>query len=120
MGSRELESLGMNERQAKLEKLYRRYTIDILYIFGRHAGEVKHWFGNRCLELSVSNSDVDIGVKPSYEVLSKPDAELLMILAGYRNRLVHFYHEVSSEELYNICKTGLADLERIAHAYPCG
>ena len=40
-------------------------------------------------------------------VKSRPreEADLLQILAGYRNRLVHFYHEVSVEELYEICAT---------------
>jgi len=32
-------------------------------------------------------------------------------MAGYRNRLVHGYAEVSAEEIYNIIKTRLADFE---------
>lgn len=50
-------------------------------------------------------------------VLSGEEAELLRVLAGYRNRLVHFYHEVSPDELYEVCAWRLADLERIAEAY---
>ncbi len=50
-------------------------------------------------------------------VLSKEEADLLRILAGYRNRLVHFYHEVESRELYTICVSQLSDLERVADAY---
>jgi uncharacterized protein YutE (UPF0331/DUF86 family) len=41
---------------------------------------------------------------------------LLNILAGYRNRLVHFYHEVSPDELYEICTHQLGDISRIANA----
>lgn len=50
-------------------------------------------------------------------VLSQEDAELLRVLAGYRNRLVHFYHEVGADELYEICRDHTSDLERLANAY---
>ncbi len=50
-------------------------------------------------------------------VLSPADAELLLQLAGYRNRMVHFYHEIAEAELYEICSTGLGDLERVAAGY---
>lgn len=50
-------------------------------------------------------------------VISSAEMELLNLLAGYRNRLVHFYHKVSPEELYTICTDRLVDLERIAQAY---
>ena len=51
------------------------------------------------------------------QVLSYQDAQLLGTLAGYRNRLVHFYHEVGSEELYLICRDQLGDLEKIVGAF---
>ncbi len=50
-------------------------------------------------------------------VLRDQEADLLRILAGYRNRLVHFYHEVSQEELYRICAHQVGDLEQILAAY---
>ena len=52
-----------------------------------------------------------------YGVLASQDADLLRVLAGYRNRLVHFYHEVSPDELYEICTFRLTDLERLATVY---
>jgi uncharacterized protein YutE (UPF0331/DUF86 family) len=45
---------------------------------------------------------------------------MMQILAGYRNRLVHFYHEVSAEELYEICANRLGDLELIQDTYRAG
>ncbi|MBC7225857.1 MAG: DUF86 domain-containing protein [Thermoflexales bacterium] len=51
------------------------------------------------------------------DVLSPDEVALLRTLAGYRNRLVHFYHEVSPEELYEICRQRLSDVEEIAAAY---
>jgi uncharacterized protein YutE (UPF0331/DUF86 family) len=50
-------------------------------------------------------------------ILRDQEADLLRVLAGYRNRLVHFYHEVSQEELYRICAHQLGDLEHILAAY---
>jgi uncharacterized protein YutE (UPF0331/DUF86 family) len=49
-------------------------------------------------------------------ILSRESARKLRILAGYRNRLVHFYHEVSAEELYLICSEELDDLVNVRDA----
>ncbi|MCD6521726.1 DUF86 domain-containing protein [Candidatus Calescamantes bacterium] len=35
----------------------------------------------------------------------------LLKMAGYRNRLVHFYLEVKKDELYSIIKNNLSDIE---------
>jgi uncharacterized protein YutE (UPF0331/DUF86 family) len=51
------------------------------------------------------------------DVLEPGAAELLRVLAGYRNRLVHFYHEVSTDELYQLCSTRLGDIELLVAAY---
>lgn len=49
-------------------------------------------------------------------VLSASEAALLSTLAGYRNRLVDFYHEVTDQELYDICSTQLGDIETLLTA----
>lgn len=51
------------------------------------------------------------------KVLSSHHAELLLILAGYRNRLVHFYHEITTKELYRICKEDMGDIVAMKEAY---
>jgi uncharacterized protein YutE (UPF0331/DUF86 family) len=45
------------------------------------------------------------------------DRMLLKILAGYRNRMVHFYHEVTPRELYEICKNELGDIQKVKEAF---
>ena len=40
--------------------------------------------------------------------------EILHKLAGFRNRLTHFYQEVTAEELFGILQNQLGDLEQIA------
>jgi uncharacterized protein YutE (UPF0331/DUF86 family) len=46
-------------------------------------------------------------------VLSDEQTRILEVLAGYQNRMVHFYHEVSQDELYEICSNKLSDVEMI-------
>ena len=51
-----------------------------------------------------------------HDVLTAADAALLRMLPGYRNRLVHFYHQVAEEELFTLCSEKLDDIDRIAAA----
>jgi len=53
----------------------------------------------------------------THGVLSPSEAHLLRTLAGYRNRLVQFYHEVTHDELYQICTTHLQDVERVLESF---
>ena len=49
-------------------------------------------------------------------VVSADELILMQKLAGYRNRLVHFYHDVNADELYEICNSRLGDVETIANS----
>ncbi|MDP2957783.1 MAG: DUF86 domain-containing protein [Longimicrobiales bacterium] len=49
-------------------------------------------------------------------VLDAGAAEVFGRMAGYRNRLVHFYDRVSDQELYEICHGRLADVEAVLGA----
>jgi uncharacterized protein YutE (UPF0331/DUF86 family) len=46
--------------------------------------------------------------------LGHEEARLMKKMAGYRNRLVHFYHEVSRQELYEICTMKLNELSALS------
>lgn len=46
-------------------------------------------------------------------VISAPTAKVFGRMAGYRNRMVHFYHEMSEDELYEICVNNLEDVEQV-------
>ena len=50
-------------------------------------------------------------------VLSATDAERLRVLAGYRNRLVHFYHEIEDAELFEVASRHLDDVEIVRRAF---
>lgn len=50
------------------------------------------------------------------QVISEEHARLFRIMAGYRNRMVHFYHEVSDEEILEICTRNLGEMEAVLDA----
>ena len=52
----------------------------------------------------------------AHGVVGAEEAHLMERMAGYRNRLVHFYHDVTEEELYEICAQHLDDVEQVAAA----
>jgi uncharacterized protein YutE (UPF0331/DUF86 family) len=52
-------------------------------------------------------------------VLGERDAGLLRDMAGYRNRLVHFYSEITPEELFHIRSSRLTDIEDVLSALLC-
>lgn len=37
-------------------------------------------------------------------------------MAGYRNRMVHFYDEITEQEMYSILRNKLSDIETFASA----
>lgn len=46
-------------------------------------------------------------------VLSENEAVLMTKIAGYRNRMVHFYHEITPDELHEICRDHLDEIELV-------
>ena len=50
-------------------------------------------------------------------VLDADKADVLKLLAGYRNRMVHFYHEIEPRELYRICCEDLHDIRETRDAF---
>jgi uncharacterized protein YutE (UPF0331/DUF86 family) len=87
-----------------------RRALEALFDLGRHI--LAKGFGRGVSEYK----EIASGLKEQ-GVLLPQEAELLRMLAGYRNRLVHFYHEVGPDELYEICTQHLADLDNLAAAY---
>ena len=47
-------------------------------------------------------------------ILDRTTAEKFPRLAGYRNRLTHFYAEITPQELFQVVTTELVDIERVA------
>jgi len=105
-----LESFLSDSRNVWAAESCLRRALEALFDIGRHI--FAKGFG-----LGYSEYREIAGKLAEYAVLSKEDAALLKILAGYRNRLVYFYHEISTEELYQICSRELGDVTKIRTAF---
>ena len=85
---------------------YLRRALEALLDLGRHL--LSKGFAQAVGEYKeVASHLVKMGV------LNQQKGNLLRDMAGYRNRLVHFYHEVSDQELYEICTSRLTDIEML-------
>lgn len=49
-------------------------------------------------------------------LLNEEDTAVFVRMAGYRNRMVHFYDRVSAAELFDICAHRQSDIERVMRA----
>ena len=88
---------------------YLRRGIEALLDLGRHI--LAKGFAVAATEYK------EIGPKLAGQgVLTEDQGKLLRQIAGYRNRMVHFYHEVTREELYGLCTKDLEDIEGILDA----
>ena len=86
-----------------------RRALEALFDLGRHVLA-------KVFAVGVSEyKEIAQGLR-EHKILNAHDADMLRTLAGYRNRLVHFYHEVDAEELYEICSAQLGDVDHLASA----
>ena len=83
-----------------------RRSLEALFDLGRHIAA--KGFGEAVTEYKEIASALQ-----RHRIVSPDEMKLMQKLAGYRNRLVHFYHDVSAEELYEICSSHLGDVEKI-------
>lgn len=103
------ESFSADSRNVASAESYLRRGLEALLDLGRHL--LAKGFGIATTEYK----EIAARLKET-GVLTGDQAATLLRLAGYRNRLVHFYHEVSDRELYEICSRQLSDVERATDA----
>lgn len=83
---------------------YIRRSLEAIFDVGRHI--IARTPGKGIVEYKeVANALGAAGV------VTKTLAERLKLMAGYRNRLIHFYHEITDRELFLIVKNNLSDME---------
>jgi len=87
---------------------YLRRVLEALFDIGRHL-LAKSGFTELAAEYtSIARGLVALGaVSPALE-------SSLVKMAGYRNRLVHLYSEVTESELHGILRTGLGEVREAA------
>ena len=92
-----------NDRPAVAESYLRR-SLEAIFDIGRHI--IAKSAGKGLVEYK----EIAIALG-QIEVITNQLAERLKLMAGYRNRLIHFYHEVTETELYLIVKNNISDIE---------
>ena len=87
-----------------------RRALEALLDVGRHL--LAKVFGEAVTEYEQIAEELE-----RRRVLAPDSAHRLRVLAGYRNRMVHFYHDVTQKELYAICTEEIADVVAVRDAY---
>lgn len=105
-----LESFQSDSRNVWTAESCLRRSLEALLDVGRHL--VAKLAGTGVAEYRAEGRSLG-----EHGVVDKETADLLVKLAGYRNRMVHFYREVTAAELFGICANELHDVERVRAAY---
>ncbi len=85
---------------------YLRRALEALFDLGRHV--LAKGLGVAAVEYK------QIAVQLAANgILCDEDSRLMRDMAGYRNRMVHFYDEVGTAELYQLARNATGDLERL-------
>ena len=94
----------LDDDNPAIAESYLRRSLEAIFDIGRHI--IAKTAGKGIVEYKeIASALGDRGV------ITKQLAERLRLMAGYRNRLVHFYHEVNDKELYLITTGNLVDIE---------
>jgi uncharacterized protein YutE (UPF0331/DUF86 family) len=109
----ELKKLSRMERKEFLSdkrnpaagESYLRRSLEAIFDIGRYL--LAKSYGIKDLEYK--KIALELGEKG---VVEKEYSRILMKMAGYRNRMVHLYHEVGPEEIYDILKSHLSNIEQ--------
>ncbi len=103
------ETFAADSRNLAAAESYLRRALEGLLDLGRHV--LAKGFGVGTTEYKeVATRLSEVGV------IHAGQAATMMRMAGYRNRLVHFYHEVGDHELYEICASQLTDVDAVTGA----
>ena len=95
-----------NKHTIAAAESYLRRSLEALFDIGRHI--LARRFGAPVTEYKeIAQSLLE------RKILQRKEAEILRQMAGYLNRMVHFYHEISPEELQEICAHHLDDIKTL-------
>lgn len=100
------EEFFRDKRNVAAAESYLRRALEALFDIGRHILAKQFAFP--------ASEYKEIAEKlHEKKVLAEKEKSLLRQMAGYRNRMVNFYHQVSPDELYEICSRHLDDVSRL-------
>ncbi|MCX7793381.1 MAG: DUF86 domain-containing protein [Thermodesulfovibrionales bacterium] len=94
----------LSSEAPSIAESYLRRSLEAIFDTGRHI--IAKTAGKAVVEYKEIPARLsELGIIP------EEFAQRLRLMAGYRNRLVHFYHEVTDEEIYRIIQDNLTDIE---------
>jgi len=106
---REMKSLSLEDfvkpRNTAAAESFLRRALEAIFDIGRHILAKKGRTNLAQEYKSIAKGLVQLGV------VSGALADDLKEMAGYRNRLVHLYHEITPEELYGIIQDEVDSLK---------
>lgn len=101
------EEFLMDKKNPAFVESYLRRSLEAVFDIGRHI--LSKLYGFKDIQYkAIAKALGDKGI------ISKNLSDTLQIMAGYRNRMVHFYREVSPEELHYIVVNNLKDFDRFS------
>jgi uncharacterized protein YutE (UPF0331/DUF86 family) len=106
----DFETFRSDPRNVAAAESYLRRGLEALLDLGRHI--LAKGFGTAVPEYKEIARELE-----KLSILSENTASKLRILAGFRNRMVHFYHEITHEELYKISTQELRDIEDVLEEF---
>ena len=92
-----------DRRNVAAAESYLRRSLEALFDIGRHI------LAKRFAFPATEYKEIAAGLLEK-NILKEDEAELMRKMAGYRNRMVHFYHEITPEELHEICLNHLDEI----------
>jgi uncharacterized protein YutE (UPF0331/DUF86 family) len=105
----DLSAFTADPRMVAAGDSYLRRALEALLDLARHV--LAKGFGRAPAEYAeVARELGEVGV------VDAARAARLAVMARYRNRMVHFYDEITSEELYGILTRDLADIKNLVEA----
>jgi len=94
-----------DRRNAAASESFLRRSLEAIFDIGRHILAKGYGFK----EIEYKKIAIELGERG---LIDKEYARTLLKMAGYRNRMVYLYNEISSREIYGILTKHLPDIER--------
>ena len=101
-----LEAFLSDGRNAAAAESYLRRALVALLDLGRHI--LAKGLGEGALEYK----QIALALRRA-GVVDEADGHILLEMAGYRNRLTHFYDEVTTPELFDICAQRSSEIRQV-------
>lgn len=93
-----------NKHHIAAAESYLGRSLEALFDIGRHI------LAKRFAYPAAEYKEIAKGLSDR-KVIIGDQVELMRKMAGYRNRMVHFYHEITPEELHEICVNHLDEIK---------